>query len=50
MLGCKYVTTHRNKVMLIIFMVITFVDLVTMALFANVTSDSRQWMAAQLAA
>ena len=36
--------------MLVIFIVITFVDLVTMALFANVTRDSRQWMAAQLAA
>jgi len=36
--------------MLVIFIDITFVDLVTMALFANVTGDSRQWMAAQLAA
>jgi hypothetical protein len=35
---------------LVMFIVITFVDLVTMALFANVTGDSRQWMAARLAA
>jgi len=36
--------------MLFIFIVITFVDLVIMALFANVTDDLPQWMAAQLAA
>jgi len=35
--------------MLVIFIVITFVDLVAMALFAYVTGDSRQWMAAHLA-
>jgi len=36
--------------MLVIFIVITFVGLVTVALFAHVPGDSRQWMAAQLAA
>jgi len=36
--------------MFVIFIVITFVGLVTVALFAHVPGVSRQWMAAQLAA
>jgi hypothetical protein len=36
--------------MLVIFIVITFVGLVTVAPFAHVTGDSRQWMTAKLAA